>query len=283
MINTKININEAINFGANELKNITKRARYESEILLSGAIKKDKIYIILNNSYFISESETEIFKNYIFRRKNGEPIEYIIEKVSFYSMNFYISKGALIPRPESEILVDLAFELLKNKKNANILEIGVGSGAVSIAVAIKLQNSKIVAIDISRDALKIAHKNIKIFNLEDRIELIESNLFENIKNINFDLIISNPPYISLNEKGKLQRELDFEPDEALYGGEVGDEVLKKIIETWFLRNEILLLCEMGYDQKENIINFINNRAKIEFFKDLAGFDRGFILKKIFNI
>ncbi len=283
MINTKININEAINFGANELKNITKRARYESEILLSGAIKKDKIYIILNNSYFISESETEIFKNYIFRRKNGEPIEYIIEKVSFYSMNFYISKGALIPRPESEILVDLAFELLKNKKNANILEIGVGSGAVSIAVAIKLQNSKIVAIDISRDALKIAHKNIKIFNLEDRIELIESNLFENIKNINFDLIISNPPYISLNEKGKLQRELDFEPDEALYGGEVGDEVLKKIIETWFLRNETLLLCEMGYDQKENIINLINNRAKIEFFKDLAGFDRGFILKKIFNI
>ena len=134
-----------------------------SEILLSGTIKKDKIYIILNNSYFISESETEIFKNYIFRRKNGEPIEYIIEKVSFYSMNFYISKGALIPRPESEILVDLAFELLKNKKNANILEIGVGSGAVSIAVAIKLQNSKIVAIDISRDALKIAHKNIKIF------------------------------------------------------------------------------------------------------------------------
>ena len=209
-------------------------------------------------------------------------IEYILEKVSFYSEEFFIQKGALIPRPETEILIDRAVKILKNIENPKVLEVGVGSGIISVMLAKLIPDISIIAVDISSKALEIANKNISNFGVSDNIELRESNLFKNIKRLElFDLIISNPPYISNSEKGNLQRELDYEPDVALYGGTIGDEILQNIITEFILRKDSkYLLCEMGYDQKNKIINFLRDKeVKLDFYKDLAGFDRGFTVSK----
>ncbi len=284
-LKNRCKIYEAIEKGANELKTVSRRTKHESEILLLSILAKDKVYLILHNEDFLSTKEIEQFKQYILRRKNGEPIEYITQQVSFYSLTFYISHGALIPRPETELIVDFSIQLLKHIQNPKILEIGVGSGAISISIASKIKLANILAVDISQQALNIAQINISNFYLDDQIQLRISDLFSNVQSYEkFDLIVSNPPYIAKHEKGKLQKELDFEPDVALYGGTNGDEVLKKIIDEWLKRDEKYLLCEMGYDQRESLARYLTENSNhqqinIEFFKDLSGLDRGFILKR----
>jgi len=270
---------EAIIFGQNSLKNI-KRNRVEVEKFIMKIIKKDRLFLILNQNYTLSENEISKYKEFIFRRKNREPLEYILNMVSFYSEEFFIKGGALIPRPETELLINKALDILSKLKSPKVLEIGIGSGVISTILAKNIDNILIVAVDISLEALDIAKTNIQAFEVMDKIELRESDLFENIrKDEHFDLIISNPPYISDNENGRLQKELDYEPNIALYGGDIGDEILKKIIKFFFLSKTKYLLCEMGYDQKEKITNFVENKAILEFYKDLSELDRGFILTK----
>jgi len=280
-----MNIFEAVEFGKNQLfeKNIA-NPKNETEKIIEHILEVDKIFILLNQNLEISKNQLLKLKSFISRRGSGEPLEYILEKVSFYSEQFFIKKGALIPRPETEILIDKAIEILKGFKNSKVLEIGVGSGVVSIMLAKLVPNISIVAIDISEKALKIAQQNIRLFQVADKIELIQSDLFEKVDNLNkFDLIISNPPYISKSEKGKLQKELDFEPEIALYGGTIGDEILQKLVVNFFKNHNIkYLVCEMGYDQKQMIEDFVKNRGKLDFYQDLANFDRGFILEKHLN-
>jgi release factor glutamine methyltransferase len=275
-----MNIGELLQLGANELKGIVDRPRFESELLLQSILKKERLYILINQSEPIPEFAEDIFREHLQRRRRGEPIEYILQIVGFYSREFYIDRGALIPRPETEILIDKCLEVLKDIPNPKVVEIGVGSGIISTMLATLRSDLSSLALDISPEALKIAKINIEDFNVSDRVELRESDLFSSVRDDEvFDMIISNPPYISDSEKGKLQRELDFEPDNALYGGENGDELLHQIIDLFFKRDEKYLLCEMGYDQRDSIKNYVAGRGSLEFYQDLAGHDRGFILSK----
>lgn len=274
-----MDIRDAIEFGVSTLSNRVPRPRLESEILLSSILHRDRIYLFLNPSVPLSNREKEIYIQYLQRRREGEPIEYITNRVSFYNHHFFIDKGALIPRPETEILVDKVLEAISNIPNPKILEIGTGSGAVAISIAIERKDSYILAVDISNQALQVAKKNIELFQVSN-IEIRKSNLFQNIQSSEeFDIIFSNPPYISVSEKGKLQRELDYEPDIALFGGERGDEVLKNIIDQFFIRNEKVLICEMGYNQRDEVARYVDGRGRLDFYKDFAKLDRGFILKK----
>jgi len=169
-------------------------------------------------------------------------------------------------------------EVLKYAKDGDsILEIGVGSGAVSIMLSKLLKNSKIIGVDISKDALKIANKNRELHSAEN-VTFVESDLFSNISE-KFDIIVSNPPYIADSEESKLQKELSFEPKNALYGGEIGDELLKRIVDQFFERDETTLICEMGYDQRDSMRKYVGDRGEISFYRDLAGLDRGFTLRK----
>jgi len=269
-------ISQAIAFGQNILN-----SRKEVETLLLYVLQKDKLFLILNQSQEVLESDFSDFQKLLFRRGKYEPIEYITNKVSFYSENFYIQEGALIPRPETEILIDKVIGVLENIENPRILEVGIGSGIISIMLAKLIPNLTIVAVDISEQALNLAQKNITKFKVSKQIELRQSNLFQNILDSEqFDLIVSNPPYIANSEKPNLQNELDFEPEIALFGGNIGDEILKKLILGFFKRDKTkFLVCEMGYDQKEKISNFVKESGKLEFYKDLANLDRGFILEK----
>ena len=255
-----------------ELKGYVERPRLEADILLAYLLNCRREELILKE---IEDINFDELKPLIERRKNQEPIEYITNKVSFYDFELYIASGALIPRPESEILVDKALELIKRYNINKVAEIGVGSGALSIAIA-RHSSVDIEASDISEDALKIAQKNIDNFNLTDRIKLHKCNMFDCFTDL--DLLISNPPYIDPNFK--LEKNVaNFEPHTALFAPNGGLELLFKILEEIKSKNIKYAVCEMGYDQKEPLSNFANEiglSGKLEFYKDLAGLDRGFV-------
>jgi release factor glutamine methyltransferase len=246
----------------------------EARILLSYLLKKDQLYLIKNSDLTI---DTREFFELVARVKEGVPIEYLTKRVSFYSREFFIDFGALIPRPETEILVDKAIAISKEFDSPRIAEIGVGSGVVSIMLATLLDRVSITATDISDEALKIAEKNIEKFALSDRIELVKTDLLEGIEE-KFDIIVSNPPYIS--DKVTLEKKLYYEPREALFGGVEGDEILKRVIETALNKKAGYLCCEMGYDQREEMERFFESLGitDVEFYRDLSGFDRGFTAK-----
>lgn len=215
----------------------------------------------------------DVYIDLVKRYANGEPLEYITESCEFYGLKFHVKKGVLIPRFETEILIQKALNLLSNLNSPRICEIGFGSGIISIILAKNIKNANIVATDISKTALEVANKNAKMHGVN--VEFINTSFLDNISG-EFDLIISNPPYIS--NSYKLDKWVLNEPKEALFGGEVGDEILHKIIEISVNRAKFLA-CEIGYDQKTSIEQKLKECGfQVEFYKDLAGFDRVFLAR-----
>ena len=247
----------------------------EARILLAHHLKCDKLQLIMKEDEELLDLIG--YQDLIKRAKDDEPIEYITEKVSFYSTEFIIKKGSLIPRPETEILIDKVLDLAKEFDSINIAEIGVGSGIISTILALKIPDITITATDISQDSIDLARLNAKKFDISQKIEFIKTSLLDNIEK-KFDIIVSNPPYIA--NSASLEQNLSYEPDCALFGGDVGDELLKEIIDLWILSGVKYLCCEMGYDQKEPLQNYFYTKEikDVEFFKDLAGLDRGFVAK-----
>jgi len=248
----------------------------EAQLLVRAFFNKDELWLITNQE--ISLDVDEAFFSWIERRAKNEPFEYITNRVSFYSEEFYIDQGALIPRPETELLID---EVLKNieDKNAalNIVEVGVGSGIISIMLAKFLPNAKFIAVDISKEALRVASKNIEKFGLRERIELREGSLLEPVRE-SIDYLVSNPPYIALD--APLESNLSYEPQNALFGGHIGDEIIKELLDVVLSREIKFFSCEMGYDQKDKIRNYLKDKTykSLSFYKDYSDFDRGFTLK-----
>ena len=214
-------------------------------------------------------------------------MEYIIKRASFYGESFIVEDGVLIPRPETEILVENAKEIIEKElensdkykeKVLKVLEIGTGSGIISTILALLIENIKIVAVDINPKALKLAQRNADKFSVSNKIEFIDSDLFTNIEKDDFFMVVSNPPYIK--DSYKLPKNVEFEPKNALFGGVIGDELLKSIIKETSKRDIPYLLCEMGYDQKASLEEYFKefNVEFHSFYKDYENFDRGFTLK-----
>jgi len=264
-------VKDALKEATSRIKNISDIPNKEARILLAFYLKKDQIWIITHDDENI---EIEGYFELIQRRANNEPIEYITNSVSFYGKDFYVDSNVLIPRPETEILVDLVVSTCKGIKNPTIVEIGTGSGIISIMLGLLLPNAIIKAIDISQEALHVAKLNAKKHGVSDRIEFILSDLLNSCDEKDFDLLVSNPPYIANNES--LHIGLSHEPSLALYGGKEGGEILEKIYNLAKTRKVSFLACEMGYDQKE-YISTIASPLKPKFYKDLANHDRGFIV------
>ncbi len=264
-------IAEAIKEATSRLKNL-ERPLLESEILLSFFLGKERIYLHTHENEPLKNPDN--FFAMVERRKTNEPLEYITKNVSFFGERFFIDYGALIPRPETEILIEKSIELINTNGIKNIAEIGTGSGIIPIMLKKLLPQLQIIASDISKDALKIAEANSKLHNAE--VQFVESNLLDRI-DVNIEMIISNPPYIK--NSYTIPDNLRYEPQNALFGGEEGDEILKKIIDLAIERKVKILICEMGYDQREKIKNYMQekNHRSLEFYKDLSGFDRGFTI------
>jgi len=258
------------------LKENIPRASREAQLLLMNHLGVDELWIMMNQDEEVKEIEKLL--EMVKRRALNEPFEYIVGSVSFYSEEFYIDNGALIPRPETELLINEVLKNIEDKEaKLTIAEVGVGSGIISIMLCKFLPNAKFIAVDISQAALSVADKNIKKFSLEDRIELRHGSLLEPITE-KIDYLVSNPPYIA--DDALLESNLSYEPQNALFGGSVGDEIIKELLDG-VLRAEInLFSCEMGYDQKDKIQNYLNNKPlkSLSFYKDYSDFDRGFTLR-----
>lgn len=258
-----------------KLKNVTHIPAKEIEILLLHLLNKNIIWLHLNyNQEFEYPKELE---KLVQKRATNYPLEYIIGKASFYGEMFYTKEGVLIPRPETELLVENAFNTLNSMNGVKrILEIGVGSGVIGVMLALLTKDIKITGVDINETALELATQNAQKHAVLDKIKFIKSDLFENVVG-DFDMVISNPPYIANDYL--LPPNVKYEPENALFGGAVGDELLKQIIAQTYERKIPYLFCEMGYDQKPSLSHFLKNFStkKVEFYKDYAKFDRGFMV------
>ncbi len=269
-------IREIIKNSSQRIKDVTEIPKKEVIILLSYFLKKDTVWIMTHEDEDIDIPQE--FFGALKKREEFYPLEYITKSTQFYSKDFYTDDRVLIPRPESEILVDKAILTCKEFDFPKVAEIGTGSGILSITLALMVEKIKITATDISKDTLEVAKINAEKHKIDSKITFVHTNLLDGIDE-KPDILISNPPYIKRDES--LDKNLSYEPDLALFGGEEGDELLKKIIDITIKRDIKYLICEMGYDQKEKIERYCSDfyNVKLEFYKDLAGFDRGFVLSK----
>lgn len=260
-----------------ELEGVVESPRREVQLLCMAYLQVDELYLMMHPDEILSNEKITYLQSAVEKLKLRVPLEYITNQVSFYSELFYIDEGALIPRPETELLIDEIKKRFPPHSELNVVEVGVGSGIISIMLAKHFPNFTIKAVDISKKALSVARKNLARFDLQERIELIEGSFLEPIaQDERVDILVSNPPYIANN--AVLDKNLSYEPQNALFGGEIGDEMVKVLLDEVHAREIPFFACEFGYDQKEKVENYLQERRykTLAFYKDYADFDRGFI-------
>ena len=259
-------INEAIKKGMIELKNSNiESPKLKSRLLMQYILNQTRQYIIVNDLNQISKKDEERYFVEISRLRAGVPLEHITHQREFMKLNFYINENVLIPRQDTEILVEEVINIAKRIKNPKILDLCTGSGAIAVSLAKYLPESEITATDISNKALEVAKKNAKINEVENRITFISSDLFTNIPEEKYDIIVSNPPYIKRNVIETLDEQVRKEPYMALDGGLDGLDFYRKIIKNSYeyLKYHGFLCLEIGFDQKIDVIELIENEEKFE--------------------
>jgi release factor glutamine methyltransferase len=241
---------EVINIGTNELRQKKiESSRLDSELLLSKILSKRREEVLSNLEQNICQNHFSKYKKLIQRRSHNEPMAYILEEKEFWSKNFFVSQDTLIPRPETELMVEKLVKIFKKKK-ISVLDIGTGSGCIIISLLGELCNSKGVGIDISKKAVLIAKKNAAKHKILDKIKFLNKSLDSEL-NQKFDLIVSNPPYIKSNEIKNLKEDIKkYEPRIALDGGNDGLDVIKKVIykTRYILKAKGTLALEIGNEQ-----------------------------------
>ena len=280
-----MNINQAITEATDLLKrNNIKSSKLDSEILMSKAIQKRREYVMLNLDKQLQNESYNYFNSLIKERSYGKPIAYIIEKKEFWKYEFKVFDGVLIPRPDTEIIVEQVLKLTKNKLKLNVLDIGVGSGCLLLSILKEKKKFYGTGIDISQKCLNISKINANKLGLENRVKFFKSDV-DNFNYDKYDLIISNPPYINKLDLKYLERDVyAFEPKKALDGGLDGLSEIRKVIKksSELIKKNGIFFLEIAFDQKEKVKNLLKNRGfYIErILKDFAKNDRCIISKKI---
>lgn len=259
-------------------------ARLDAEYIFAHVLGVKRASLILNFDMEISEENKNLIRKYIVRRgKYREPLQYILKEWEFYGRTFKVAEGVLIPRPDTEILAEQCIILMKDFENPKILDIGTGSGAISVTLAKELPNSEVLGLDISDEALKIAVENREL-NGASNLKFLKSDVFQHVKEKNYDLIVSNPPYIPVKEYNELMPEVkQYEPRMALTDGGDGYYFYRKISEESmkYLKNGGYLAFEVGYNQGETVSQLMEkNGFRIEGrIADYAGIERVIIGRK----
>ncbi|MFH1888652.1 MAG: peptide chain release factor N(5)-glutamine methyltransferase [Candidatus Omnitrophota bacterium] len=258
----------------------------EAELLFTDILNCDRASLYLNRDAVLDETSSRFVCGVLKRRAKGEPIQYILGKAEFMGFSFMVNRDVLIPRPETEILVETAIKVIHSSgfKVHSILDIGTGSGCIAVSLAKFLQDTEITATDISHKALAIARQNAILNKVE--INFLQSDIFSGheLRTMNYELIISNPPYIPIAEIETLQPEVGYEPRIALDAGQDGLFFYRRIIKEAprYLREGGFLIMETGFDQKKAIKNILQKSGYfeiMEWVKDYSGLDRVVVAKK----
>ena len=280
-----MNINSAISHGSKILKNKSiSSSQLDSEILMSKAINKDRKYILLNPNNILDNNELKIFLNLIEQRSLGKPVSYLTNKKFFWNSEFFISDAILIPRPDTEIIIENVLRLTKNKNKINILDIGVGSGCILLSILKEKVFFNGTGIDISKKCLDICEINAFNLKVRSRLKLYKSNV-DKFNLGKYDLIVSNPPYINKLKLRYLERDVvKFEPKLALDGGLDGLSEIRKVIKksSDLIKKNGKFILEIGYDQKNKVKNLLKKEGFYinSIQKDLAKNDRCIVSTKL---
>ena len=280
-----MNINQAVIYYSKQLEKINsdyKVSYIEAQTIIMHSLNISKTKLISEGLRELTEEEINIIESLINRRLNYEPLSYIINKKEFYGFDFYVDSNVLIPRPETEEIIDLVLDYTKDKDNISICDIGSGSGNIPITLK-KLfleqnKNIDITALEISSSAVEVIKKNaLNILGSIDSINIINADALDFLPVKKFDIIVSNAPYVPLRDRDSLQRDLEFEPQNALYSGYDGLDFYRSFLSiiNRYLKDNGAFFFEIGYDQGEALINICNSinikNAAVE--KDLSNKDR----------
>tara|TARA_Y100001935_G_scaffold59456_1_gene49779 strand:+ start:123 stop:965 length:843 start_codon:yes stop_codon:yes gene_type:complete len=280
-----MNINSALNYGAKILGDkLIPNPYLDSEILMSKIINKDRKYLLLNPQIKISNEDLINFQTLIKKRSIGRPLSYLTNRKFFFNSEFIVTKDILIPRPDTELVVETVLKLTKLKNKLNILDVGIGSGCILLSILRERKNFYGTGIDISKKCLNISKINAINLNVTSRLKLYKSNV-DKFNLGKYDLIVSNPPYIKKHKLKYLEKDVaKFEPKLALDGGLDGLSEIRKVIKksSELIKTKGKFILEIGFDQKNRVINLLNKEG---FYinstqKDLAENDRCIISTKI---
>ena len=280
-----MNINLAINLGSKILRDkFIPNSQLDSEILMAKIINKDRNYILLNSEYPINKDDLNNFYKLIKKRSKGKPVAYLTKKKFFWNSEFFITDEVLIPRPDTELIVENVLKLTKQKNKMNVLEIGIGSGCILLSILKERENFYGTGVDISKKCINISKMNANNLKVSSRLKLYQTNV-DKFNLGKYDLIVSNPPYIKRCKLKYLERDVvKFEPILALDGGLDGLSEIRKVIKksSELIKKNGKFILEIGFDQKNKVINLLKKEG---FYinsvqKDLAMNDRCIVSTKI---
>ena len=280
-----MNIGNAVNKAANILKQNKNINPYlDTEILLSKVIKKDRKFIIINSKVNLKDHELVKFDNLILRRKKGEPIAYLLNKKEFWKEEFYIDKDVLIPRPDTELIIENVLKIYSNNSKLQILDVGTGSGCILLSILKERTNFYGTGIDICKKSIKISKYNAKKLKLENRVKFYHSDV-DKFNNGKYDLIVSNPPYIEKFNLKYLEKDIvNFEPKLALNGGLDGFSEIRKVINSakFLVKKNGKLILEIGFNQKNRTSEILKKKGFFinKVLKDYGENDRCIISTKL---
>ena len=280
-----MNIQETINKAAISLKNNDIKTPYlDSELLLLKVLHKDRKYLLLNSKETLSKEHLFQFNNLICRRKKGEPVAYLINYKEFWKEKFFVNKDVLIPRPDTEVLIEEVLTIYNNDKKLNILDIGTGSGCLLLSILKERKKFLGIGVDISKKALNVARFNAKLQHLDNRVKFYNSDIDKFFIG-KYDVILSNPPYIKNFDLKYLDKDIAaYEPKVALEGGYDGLSKITKVINkaSHLIKKNGKLILEMGCDQKNEIVKKLKNKRFYinKIIKDYGKNDRCIISTKI---
>ncbi len=277
-------IERAIQDAYQKLKNNNiKSAMLDSELLMANVINKSREFIILNLNKSICKKDLDNFQNMVSQRKVGKPMAHLMNKKFFWKYEFFINKNVLIPRPDTEIIIEQVLKIYKNKKNINFLDIGFGSGCILLSILKERKDFRATGVDICNHALKVCKINAYKLGLETRVKLFNSDI-DKFTLGKYDLIISNPPYIKNSDLRYLEKDVkEFEPKLALDGGLDGTSEIRKVIKksSELIKYGGKLILEIAYDQKKEVKQLLNKNGFYinSVIKDFAKNDRCIISTK----
>ncbi|MDA7446292.1 peptide chain release factor N(5)-glutamine methyltransferase [Candidatus Pelagibacter ubique] len=280
-----MNIENVLNEGIAILqKNKIANPQLDSEILLSNSIKRDKKHIILNPKEVLNSEQLGKFKSLIERRKKGEPIAYLINKKEFWKDEFFVNKDVLIPRPDSELIIEQVLKIYSKDDQLQILDIGTGSGCILLSILKERSNFYGTGIDISKKSINVSKFNAKQLNLTNRVKFFHSSV-DNFNNGKYDIIVSNPPYIEQLSLKYLEKDVvNFEPKLALSGGFDGFSKIRKVINKTnnLIKKNGKFILEIGFNQKNKVIKILKEEGFYvnKAIKDYGNNDRCIISTKI---
>ena len=280
-----MNIQSAINEGESILKDKSiPTAKLDAEILMAKSIDKDRKYILLNNNKNLEEEKLRYFKDLINERSKKKPVAYLTNKKFFWNSEFFVTLDTLIPRPDTELIIEQILKITKHKNKLNILDVGVGSGCILLSILKEKKNFYGTGIDVSKNCLNIGKINAVNLEVNSRVRFFKSNV-DKFNLGKYDLIVSNPPYINKHDLKYLERDvINFEPRLALDGGLDGLSEIRKVIKksSELIKKNGKFILEIGFDQKNKVINLLKQKGFYinSTLKDFANNDRCIICTKI---